>query len=98
MSRDTKKELERIQNSIQYATDRKSYLVEYISDLAIKGGLTSREIILRGEELGKLEEQLKVEDVRLDTLSLIIGYEGTITKLESELKEATIDSFQNLNR
>jgi len=98
MSRNTKEELEQIQGRIKYATDRKNYLVEYIEDLAKGGELTAHEIIERAKELVGLEEQLRAEDARLDTLSLIIGYESTITKLESELKDATIDSFQNLNR
>jgi predicted nucleic acid-binding Zn-ribbon protein len=98
MSRSKLEELEQIQGRIKYANDRKNYLVEYLEDLAKGGELTAHEIIERAKELVGLEEQLKAEDVKLDTLSLIIGYEDTINKLEGELKEATIDSFQNLQR
>jgi len=96
MSKQT--ELEQIRGRIQYATERKAYLVEYIKDLAINGDLTAREIMDRATELVGLEAQLKEEIAKLDTLSLIIGYESKITKLEEDLKDATIDSFQNLDR
>jgi hypothetical protein len=92
------KELKAIHDRIEYIVTRQAYLIEYLEDLAKAGDLTANEVIARAKELTGLEVDYKAENVKLNTLTLKIGYEDRITKLEKELNEATMDSFQNLQR